>query len=66
MNDMIKLLKNDDRWTHGYLNFKRAVRPDPFTRMGPNMDDEYLWPVEISKDGKRVGLTFVPPGEIEV
>ena len=59
---MIRLLKNDDRFVHGHLNFKRAVSPDPLTPVGPNDMGEYFWPVEVSEDGKRVGysLTGLP------
>lgn len=57
---MIRLMSNDDRYVHGYLNFKRAVTPDPMVAVGPSDTGEYYWPVEISEDGKRVGYTLIP------
>lgn len=61
---MIRLLKNDDRFIHGYLNYQRKVSPNPFAPMGPNTDGENAWPVAVSEDGKRVALSFTAPGEI--
>ena len=58
---MMRLLENDDRVAVGYLNYRRRVNPDPYTYLGPNTLNERLWPVEISEDGKRVGVSFIAP-----
>lgn len=59
---MIKLIKNDTRESVGYINYPRPVTVDPLKPMGPNTLNEMVWPVEISEDGKRVGLSFIEPG----
>ena len=64
---MIKLIKGDDRFVHGYLNYRRIGKVDPFTPMGPTVGDypQDVWPVEVSEDGKRVGFSYTAPGEDE-
>ena len=60
---MIKLLKNDERYVHGYLNFSRPVLPNPLKPMGPTVGEYPMdcWPVEVSESGKRVGLSYTAP-----
>lgn len=62
---MIKLIKGDTRYVHGYLNYRKAVKPNPFRPMGPTVGEypQDCWPVEVSEDGKRVGLSYTAPGE---
>lgn len=61
---MMKLLKNDERFTHGYMNYPR-VNVDPLKRMGPTNEGLYIWPVEVEKTDKgyRVGFSFTSPFE---
>lgn len=60
---MIKLLKDDTRSAVVFLNYANSVAPDPLTPMGPNAMGEDLWPVALSEDGKRIGFSFIAPGE---
>lgn len=62
---MIKLLKDDTRYVHGYANYKNAVKVSPFEPMGPTVGEYPMdaWPVEISEDGKRVGFSYTGIGE---
>lgn len=58
---MIRLMKNDNRESLYFLNYPRATQADPMRPMGPNAFGEALWPVEISKNGKTIGLSTVRP-----
>lgn len=61
---MIKLLKNDPREADYFLNYPRPqVGLDYRVSIGYTGFGEPLWPVEISEDGKRIGLSAVSPGE---
>lgn len=60
----MRLLKNDPRGAVAYLNYAKPVTGiSPFAPMGPNTLGEHVWPVELSEDGKRVGFSFIAPGE---
>lgn len=60
----MRLLKNDDRFVHGYLNYSKRVTTDPLVPLGPTYEGTFkVWPVEISEDGKRVGVSYTAPGE---
>lgn len=58
---MINLLKNDERKPTAFLNYAKAVQPNPLTPVGPNTLGENLWPVAVSEDGKRVGFSYIDP-----
>lgn len=61
MKKMIRLMKNDDRESLYFLNYPRPTQADPLRPMGPNGFNEALWPVEISEDGKTIGLSTIRP-----
>jgi hypothetical protein len=58
-------MKNDPRAATAFLNYKKKVNPDPFRPLGPTAFNEMVWPVEISENGKRVGFSYIAPGEDE-
>lgn len=60
---MKPLLENDRRLPVQFLNFKRRMNPHPYVKVGPNTIGEYLWPVAISEDGKRIGFSYIEPKE---
>lgn len=62
---MIRLLKNDNREADYFLNYPRNVASalDLHTNLGYTGFGEPLYPVEVSEDGRRVGLTTISIGE---
>ena len=61
MNRLIE----DNRQPVFFLNYKNKVNPDPLVPLGPNALGERLWPVTISDNKKRIGLSVIRPEGVE-
>lgn len=62
---MNNFFEKERRLAVGFLNYEKPLSQyfDPRKPLGPNTMGELLYPVSISDDRKRLGLSYIAPAD---